>query len=91
MEVVDELPEYMQLCYKALLNVYSDIEQMLPEEVRSYRMYYGIEAVCVYVFMNRNHPYVSRYPYTDRSRIPWLPPVFFLSTVLGWFCWYVRR
>ncbi|XP_031376433.1 (-)-germacrene D synthase-like [Punica granatum] len=45
MEVIDELPDYMQVCYRALLDVYREAEHLLPEEVGSYRISFGIESM----------------------------------------------
>ncbi|XP_031381183.1 (-)-germacrene D synthase-like isoform X1 [Punica granatum] len=45
MEVIDELPDYMQVCYRALLDVYREAEHLLPEEVGSYSIYFGIESM----------------------------------------------
>ncbi|RVW37312.1 (-)-germacrene D synthase [Vitis vinifera] len=43
--VIDQLPEYMRVCYRALLDVYSEIEEEMAKEGRSYRFYYAKEAV----------------------------------------------
>ncbi|RVW94769.1 (-)-germacrene D synthase [Vitis vinifera] len=48
---IDQLPEYMRVCYRALLDVYSEIEEEMAKEGRSYRLYYAKEAVrlvCAY-------------------------------------------
>nr|CAN60658.1 hypothetical protein VITISV_029939 [Vitis vinifera] len=42
---IDQLPEYMRVCYRALLDVYSEIEEEMAKEGRSYRLYYAKEAV----------------------------------------------
>ena len=44
-ESMDRLPDYMQICYEALLNVYSEIEEKVAKEGWSYRVHYGKEAV----------------------------------------------
>lgn len=41
----DDLPEYMQVCFFALLDVVNEIEERLTDEGRSYRVYYAKEAV----------------------------------------------
>ena len=43
---MDELPDYMQVFYHTLLNVYDEIEEEMVKEGRSYRVYYAKEAVC---------------------------------------------
>lgn len=44
-ESMDRLPDYMQICYEALLNVYSEIEEKVAKKGWSYRVHYGKEAV----------------------------------------------
>ncbi|EEF38721.1 (+)-delta-cadinene synthase isozyme A, putative [Ricinus communis] len=44
-DCIDQLPEYMKVCYKALLNVYEEIERALSEQGRSYRLHYAKEAM----------------------------------------------
>ena len=50
---IDQLPEYMKVCYKALLDVYCEMEEKIGEG-RSYRIRHAIEAVssiCTYKFL----------------------------------------
>uniref|UniRef100_A0A2N9EEM5 Terpene synthase N-terminal domain-containing protein n=1 Tax=Fagus sylvatica TaxID=28930 RepID=A0A2N9EEM5_FAGSY len=42
---IDQLPKYMKVCYRALLDIYYEMEEILGEE-RSYRIRYAIEAWC---------------------------------------------
>jgi hypothetical protein len=42
---MDQLPDYMKICYEALLNVFSEIEEKVAKEGWSYRVHYGKEAV----------------------------------------------
>lgn len=42
---MDDLPDYMQIFYGALLNVVSEIEEEMAKEGRSYRVYYVKESV----------------------------------------------
>lgn len=42
---MDELPDYMQVFYHTLLNVYDEIEEEMVKEGRSYRVNYAKEAV----------------------------------------------
>uniref|UniRef100_A0A6N2MF07 Isoprene synthase, chloroplastic n=1 Tax=Salix viminalis TaxID=40686 RepID=A0A6N2MF07_SALVM len=42
---VDQLPQYMKVAYKALLDVYTEIEEAMVKEERSYRVYYAKEAM----------------------------------------------
>ena len=41
----DQLPEYMQVCYQALLDLYSEFEAEMSKEGRSESMFYVKEAV----------------------------------------------
>ena len=43
---IDQLPKYMKVCYRALLDIYYEMEEILGEE-RSYRIRYAIEAVSI--------------------------------------------
>ncbi|KAK8358536.1 hypothetical protein V6Z12_A04G027700 [Gossypium hirsutum] len=43
---IDELPEYMKPSYKALLDVYEEMEQLVAEHGRQYRVEYAKKAVC---------------------------------------------
>ncbi|KAL3570701.1 hypothetical protein D5086_027950 [Populus alba] len=44
-----QLPDYMKICYEALLNVYSEIEERVAKEGWSYRVHFGKEAMKVLV------------------------------------------
>ncbi|RVW37342.1 (-)-germacrene D synthase [Vitis vinifera] len=52
---IDQLPEYMRVCYQALLYVYSEIEEEMAKEGRSYRLYYAKEAQMASSATNSNH------------------------------------
>ncbi|TYI32042.1 hypothetical protein ES332_A04G030200v1 [Gossypium tomentosum] len=41
---IDQLPEYMKLSYKALLDVYEEMEQLVAEHKRQYRVEYAKNA-----------------------------------------------
>ncbi|KAF3954892.1 hypothetical protein CMV_019820 [Castanea mollissima] len=41
---IDQLPEYMKVCYRALLDVYYEMEEKIGE-AKSYRVKYAIEAM----------------------------------------------
>uniref|UniRef100_A0A2N9I7S9 Uncharacterized protein n=1 Tax=Fagus sylvatica TaxID=28930 RepID=A0A2N9I7S9_FAGSY len=41
---IDQLPEYMKVCYQALLDIYNEMEEKIGEG-RSYRVRYAIEAM----------------------------------------------
>jgi len=48
---MDKLPEYMKVCYKALLDVYDEIEvNLATEDGKLYRLGYAKEAVSYNVF-----------------------------------------
>ncbi|KAL9454231.1 hypothetical protein AB3S75_009763 [Citrus x aurantiifolia] len=42
---IDQLPEYMKLCYRALIDVYSEVEKDLASQGKLYRLYYAKEAM----------------------------------------------
>ncbi|KAK8977899.1 hypothetical protein V6N11_000226 [Hibiscus sabdariffa] len=42
---IDQLPDYMKLCYTAIFNVYEEMEDLMSEQGKSYRMAYAIEAM----------------------------------------------
>ncbi|XP_068340042.1 (-)-germacrene D synthase-like [Pyrus communis] len=42
---IDQLPEYMKLCYRALLNIYSEIHEKLAHEGKLYRIDHAREAM----------------------------------------------
>ncbi|KAK7822081.1 putative terpene synthase 2 [Quercus suber] len=44
---IDQIPEYMKLCYKALLDVYEEIEDEMSKEGRSYLMKKLVQAYFV--------------------------------------------
>ncbi|KAK9277827.1 hypothetical protein L1049_027383 [Liquidambar formosana] len=45
MSTIDQLPEYMKIYYRALLDIYSELEDDLAKEGRSYRLYYAKQAM----------------------------------------------
>ena len=47
MSCIDELPDYMQIFYRTLLNVVDEIEEEIAKDGRSYRVYYAKESVCI--------------------------------------------
>ncbi|KAM5548678.1 hypothetical protein ABKV19_000210 [Rosa sericea] len=42
---IDPLPDYMKVCYKALLEVYTEIEKELAKEGKLYRIHYVTDAM----------------------------------------------
>ncbi|KAK9222103.1 hypothetical protein WN944_010535 [Citrus x changshan-huyou] len=42
---IDQLTEYMKLCYRALIDVYSEVEKDLASQGKLYRLYYAKEAM----------------------------------------------
>ncbi|KAK6230394.1 hypothetical protein QUC31_001912 [Theobroma cacao] len=44
MSCIDQLPDYMKLCYRALLDVYEEMEEMMTEQRKLYRVQYAKEA-----------------------------------------------
>ncbi|KAK8483052.1 hypothetical protein V6N11_049594 [Hibiscus sabdariffa] len=45
LKCMDQLPEYMQISYKALLDVYEEMEQLLADQGRQYRVEYARKAM----------------------------------------------
>ncbi|KAL3571175.1 hypothetical protein D5086_028424 [Populus alba] len=62
---MDQLPDYMKICYEALLNVYSEIEEKVAKEGLSYRVHYGKEAMKVLV-----HAYFNEAIWFHENHIP---------------------
>ncbi|PRQ31630.1 putative lyase [Rosa chinensis] len=46
---INQLPEYMKVCYQELLGIYSEIEESLANEGKLYRIHYAREAFKVVV------------------------------------------
>ncbi|KAL4376002.1 hypothetical protein GQ457_02G037510 [Hibiscus cannabinus] len=42
---VDQLPDYVKLCYTAIFNVYKEMADLMSAQGKSYRMAYAIEAM----------------------------------------------
>ncbi|RDX97679.1 putative terpene synthase 2, partial [Mucuna pruriens] len=71
---LDDLPEYMRLVYRLLLNVYQEIEQEMKKEGRAYCINYGIKefkkVVQAYMtearWLNNNYkPTIDEYMHTS--------------------------
>ena len=45
MDALNGMPEYMQVCYKALLDIYDEIGMEMAEKGTLYRLFYAKEAV----------------------------------------------
>ncbi|XP_044496681.1 (-)-germacrene D synthase-like [Mangifera indica] len=45
MSVIDQLPDYMKLCYKALLDIYNEIESEMTNQKKLYRLDFAKEAM----------------------------------------------
>ena len=45
MDALNGMPEYMQVCYKALLDVYDEIEKEMAKKGITYCLFYAKEAV----------------------------------------------
>ncbi|XP_059428060.1 (-)-germacrene D synthase-like isoform X2 [Corylus avellana] len=63
---VDQLPEYMKVCYRALLDVYSEMDQKIGEG-RSYRARYAREAM-----KNQVRAYFHEAKWFHKKHIPTL-------------------
>ncbi|PON61426.1 Squalene/phytoene synthase [Parasponia andersonii] len=55
---IDQLPDYMKICYKALLDVYSEVEETLANEGRNlYRLDYAKKAVSIKIITGKLYTY----------------------------------
>ncbi|KAK3427102.1 hypothetical protein EUGRSUZ_F03413 [Eucalyptus grandis] len=54
-DAIDGLPKYMQVCYKALLDVYDDIEKAIAENGTSYGLYHAKEAFTEAKWFHQGH------------------------------------
>ncbi|KAE8125664.1 hypothetical protein FH972_020443 [Carpinus fangiana] len=61
---IDQLPEYMKVCYRALLDVYCEMDQKVGEE-RSYRVRYAREAM-----KNQIRAYFHEAKWFHKNHIP---------------------
>ncbi|KAE8681046.1 Delta-cadinene synthase isozyme A [Hibiscus syriacus] len=52
---MDQLPNYMKLCYAELLNVYKEMEELMIEQGKLYRVEFVKEAVCISKWHHENH------------------------------------
>lgn len=50
-DCIDELPDYMKIFYRRLLNVCHEIEEEMVKQGTSYRVHYAKEAVCIYCLL----------------------------------------
>ncbi|KAG6666707.1 hypothetical protein CIPAW_01G051400 [Carya illinoinensis] len=62
---VDQLPEYMQICYRAVLDIFEEVEQELAKQGRSCLVLYAKEAMKVLV-----RAYFSEAMFFHEKRIP---------------------
>ena len=51
---IDQLPEYMKLCYRALIDVYNELEKDLASQGKLYRLHYAKEAVSTPQYFIKN-------------------------------------
>ncbi|KAF3453552.1 hypothetical protein FNV43_RR03992 [Rhamnella rubrinervis] len=63
--MLDQLPEYMQVCYKALLDVYSEIEAEMTKQRKSYRTDYAKQAMKTQV-----RAYMEEAKWFHKQKIP---------------------
>ena len=48
---LNDLPDYMKLCYQALLDIYKEIEHETIQEGRAYCAKYAKDKVCIIWFL----------------------------------------
>ncbi|CAN6691178.1 unnamed protein product [Malus baccata var. baccata] len=73
---IDELPEYMQTFYRALLNLYNDIEAEMAKEGRSYRVPYAIQAM-----KDQARSYFNEARWLHEGRVPSMEEYMPVATV----------
>ncbi|XP_068339872.1 (-)-alpha-pinene synthase-like [Pyrus communis] len=73
---IDELPEYMQTFYHALLNLYNDIEAEMAKEGRSYRVPYAIQAM-----KDQARSYFNEARWLHEGRVPSMEEYMRVATV----------
>ncbi|XVF04090.1 hypothetical protein REPUB_Repub05bG0051700 [Reevesia pubescens] len=60
---IDQLPDYMKVCYREMLNVYKEMEDLMAKQGKSYRVHFAKEAMkqqcqAYYIeakWLNENH------------------------------------
>ncbi|XP_011005622.1 PREDICTED: valencene synthase-like isoform X2 [Populus euphratica] len=78
---MDHLPDYMKICYEALLNVYSEMEEKVAKEGWSYRVHYGKEAMKVLV-----HAYFNEAKWFHENHIPTMEEYMQVALVTTGYC-----
>ncbi|KAF8028583.1 hypothetical protein BT93_E1270 [Corymbia citriodora subsp. variegata] len=77
----DGLPEYMQECYKIVLDLYDEIGYKLSQEGRSYRLFYAKE-----VMKNQVRAYFAEAKWFHQNHIPMMEeymPIALSSAAIG--------
>ncbi|KAL6318349.1 hypothetical protein AAG906_039441 [Vitis piasezkii] len=77
---IDQLPEYMKLCYVALLDVYKEIEEEMEKEGNQYRVHYAIE------MKNQVRAYFAEAKWLHEEHVPTFEEYLRVALVSSGYC-----
>ncbi|KAL6315912.1 hypothetical protein AAG906_013260 [Vitis piasezkii] len=78
---IDQLPEYMKLCYGALLDVYKEIEEEMEKEGNQYRAHYAKE-----VMKNQVRAYFAEAKWLHEEHVPTFEEYMRVALVSSGYC-----
>ncbi|XP_059590945.1 valencene synthase [Vitis vinifera] len=78
---IDQLPEYMKLCYAALLDVYKEIEEEMEKEGNQYRVHYAKE-----VMKNQVRAYFAEAKWLHEEHVPTIEEYLHVALVSSGYC-----
>ncbi|KAL6316127.1 hypothetical protein AAG906_015957 [Vitis piasezkii] len=78
---IDQLPEYMKLCYAALLDVYKEIEEEMEKEGHQYRVHYAKE-----VMKNQVRAYFAEAKWLHEEHVPTIEEYLRVALVSSGYC-----
>ncbi|KAL6316163.1 hypothetical protein AAG906_015993 [Vitis piasezkii] len=81
---IDQLPEYMKLCYVALLDVYKEIEEEMEKEGNQYRVHYAKE-----VMKNQVRAYFAEAKWLHEEHVPTIEDYMRVALVSSGYCMLV--
>ncbi|KAL6315903.1 hypothetical protein AAG906_013248 [Vitis piasezkii] len=77
---IDQLPEYMKLCYAALLDVYNEIEEEMEKEGNQYRVHYAKE------MKNQVRAYFAEAKWLHEEHVPTFEEYMRVALVSSGYC-----
>ncbi|XP_034675081.1 valencene synthase-like [Vitis riparia] len=78
---IDQLPEYMKLCYAVLLDVYKEIEEEMEKEGNQYRAHYAKE-----VMKNQVRAYFAEAKWLHEEHVPTFEEYMRVALVSSGYC-----